>query len=387
VRPTPAPRQRAEALEDSMVSMRRELHRCPEVGLDLPVTSELVRNALEDLGLEVEGDAASSGLTAMMPGTSGETIILRADMDALPIDERTDLGFRSQHPGAMHACGHDMHTAMLVSAARALAEVEKRHEVVFAFQAGEEFDRGAVPLLTHRHLRVVEQAKTFALHIHAQQSAGTFLGRPGPFMAFGDWFELRVTGKSGHASAPHLARSPIGAAAHLAAQIDALTDLSEQPWPTRVATVTQVAAGNSVNVIPDTALVRGTLRGRDETVIEDLRQRLSAFAVQARETFPVEVDLEITVGYPSVVNDPAMADYAERVARQILVAPTEHMAQPSMVIEDYSYFLQKWPGAMTYLGAKVDGHTAFNHSAEVVFDESAMVDGCAFLIALATDGA
>lgn len=154
-----------------------------------------------------------------------------------------------------------------------------------------------------------------------------------------------------------------------------------------MATVTQVTAGNSVNIIPDAALLRGTLRGRDVETIEGLRESLSIFAVKAQEKFPVDVELEITVGYPSVVNDPDMADYAEYVARQLLLAPAERMSQPSMVIEDYSYFLQKWPGAMTYLGAKVEGGTSFNHSADVVFDESAMVDGCAFLIALGTDGA
>lgn len=377
----------AEAHQDRMIAWRRQLHEFPEVGLHLPVTAALVRRELEGLGLDVESDRASSGLTAVMPGDSGKTVILRADMDALPIDERTDLTFRSRTPHAMHACGHDLHTSMLLGAAHALAAVPDRHTVILAFQAGEEFDRGALPLLEHEHLRAVTDARTFALHMHAQQPAGTFVGRRGAFMAFGDWFEITVTGASGHASSPHLARSPIPAAAWLARQVDGLTDLNVQPWPTRVATVTQVTSGNSVNVIPDQATLRGTLRGHDEATIVGLRQAVEALGREAQKAHAVEVDIAITHGYPAVINDDAMAEYAAHLARDLALSETSVMPQPSMVIEDYAYFLQRWPGAMTYLGAKVAGFDAFNHSAEVMFDESAMVQGCAFHIAAATDRA
>jgi amidohydrolase len=377
----------ARAVHARMVAWRRQLHEQPEIGLHLPATADLVRGELEGLGLDVETDAASSGLTAVLPGTSGQTVILRADMDALPIEERTDVEFRSRTADAMHACGHDLHTAMLLGAARALADQPQRHTIVLAFQSGEEFDRGALPLLEHKHLRSVQDARTFALHLHAQQPAGTFVGRAGAFMAYGDWFEITVTGASGHASSPHLARSPIPAASFLARQIDSLTDLHQTPWPTRVATVTQLTSGNSVNVIPDQATLRGTLRGHDEATIVGLRDTLDALGHEVRQVYGVEVSVDITQGYPAVINDASMADYAAHLARDAALAETSVMPQPSMVIEDYAYFLQRWPGAMTYLGAKVPGFDAFNHSAEVMFDEAVMVQGCAFHIAVATDGA
>lgn len=374
----------AREMQDYMVRIRRQLHESPEVGLDLPATGDLVRHELEALGLEVETDSASSGLTAVLPGTTGQTVILRADMDALPLEERTDEEFRSRNPGAMHACGHDMHTAMLLGAARVLANQPERHEVVLAFQAGEEFDRGAIPLLQHRDLAERDSARAFALHMHAQRPTGAFLSRAGSFMGFGDWFEITITGASGHASSPQLARSPIPAAAFLARAIDDMTDLSEEPWPTRVATVTQVTSGNSVNVIPDAALLRGTIRGRDEATIVGLRAGLAESVQEAEARYHVQVSLSLREGYPAVINDAPMADFALLLAQSQAGGHTLPMPVPSMVIEDFSYFLQRWPGAMAYLGAAVPGHSAFNHSAEVVFDEAAMTAGCAFHIAAAT---
>jgi amidohydrolase len=374
----------AQNQSEWMREVRRQLHAFPEVGLNLPATAEVVSGVLQDLGLEVETDSASSGISAVMPGTSGHTVVLRADMDALPLQEKTDLEFRSQTDGSMHACGHDFHTAMLLGAARALSHIPERHTVVFAFQAGEEFDRGAVPLLEHAHLQNTGPARTFALHMHAQQPTGTFFWRPGPFMGFGDWFRIEITGRSGHASAPHLAQSPIPALAHLSHAIDGLTAFDEQPWPTTVATVTEVLSGNSVNVIPQTATLRGTLRGRDESVIARIRNDLQNLVDQAQDRFGVDVRLDLQIGYPAVVNDPDATAYGVALASALDGAKHQQMPQTSMVIEDYSYFLQRWPGAMMYLGAAVPGHTSFNHADDVVFDEEALTVGCAFHVGVAT---
>ncbi len=376
--------------QEWMRDTRRHLHAHPEVGLQLPATADVVREVLTGLGLDIETDAVSSGISARMTGTTGQTVVLRADMDALPLAEHTDLEFASVNPGSMHACGHDMHTTMLLATARALATMPERHDVVFAFQAGEEFDRGALPLLDHRNLREVGQARTFALHMHAQRPVSTFHWRRGSFMGFGDWFRITITGSSGHASSPQLARSPIPALAFLAERIDAITDLTEQPWPTSVATVTETRAGNSVNVIPDSATLRGTLRGRDEATIITVREQLADLCATARRQFGIEVDLDLQIGYPAVINDAGVTDegigFVERLASVPGMSGIGAVAMPeaSMVIEDYSYFLQRWPGTMMYLGAQVDGCTSFNHSADVLFDESAMTVGCAYLLTAAT---
>ena len=390
---TPEPGDIASAVDaqaEWMRDTRRHLHTHPEVGLHLPATADVVREVLTGLGLDIETDAASSGISTRMPGTTGHTVVLRADMDALPLTEHTDLDFASLNPGSMHACGHDMHTTMLLAAARALAAMPERHDVVFAFQAGEEFDRGALPLLEHRTLREVGQARTFALHMHAQRPVGTFHWRRGSFMGFGDWFRITITGASGHASSPQLARSPIPAQAFLAERIDAITDLDAQPWPTSVATVTETRAGNSVNVIPDIATLRGTLRGRDEATIIAVREQLATLCEEAEQRFAVTVELDLQIGYPAVINDAGVTDegigFVERLAASNRMPSVAAVAMPeaSMVIEDYSYFLQRWPGTMMYLGAQVDGCTSFNHSADVLFDEQAMTAGCAYLLEAAT---
>lgn len=365
-----------------MTALRRQLHETPEVGLHLPATQAIVRAELEALGLEVESDDASSGLSAVIPGSGPSTVVLRADMDALPIQEPATFDFRSRNAGAMHACGHDLHTSMLVAAAREMVERQPTQTVVLAFQAGEEFDRGALPLLEHRNLASVGSARTFAVHVHAMLPTSTLHSRAGAFMGFGDWFTVTVQGAGGHASAPHLARSPIGPAAWIARRIDELTGLRKKPWPVRVATVTMLDAGSSVNVIPDTALVRGTLRAGRERDIEALRETLATIAREADRKFGTMTRAEVEIGYPAVVNDAAaLEDALERATA--LGIPTFPMQAPSMVIEDFSYFTARWPGAMLYLGAAVDGATAFNHSADVAFDEQAMVAGCAFHLAAA----
>lgn len=209
-------------------------------------------------------------------------------------------------------------------------------------------------------------------------------------MGFGDWFTITITGAGGHASSPQLARSPIPAQAFIAERIDAITDLSAQPWPTSVATVTETRAGNSVNVIPDIATLRGTLRGRDEETIIRVRERLDEICAEAQKRFGVAVAGDLQIGYPAVINDVGVTDegigIVERLAESdgmpgIAAVP---MPEASMVIEDYSYFLQRWPGTMMYLGANVDGCTSFNHSSDVLFDEEALQAGCAYLIAAAT---
>lgn len=369
---------------DYMVDLRRALHEIPEVGLHLPHTQALVRKQLEGLGLRVESDDASSGLSAIIPGRSADTLVLRADMDALPVDEPVGLEFRSKNVGAMHACGHDLHTAMLLGAARDLVEHQPEHTIVLAFQAGEEFDRGAVPLLAHRNLSSTRSARTFALHTHAVLPSGTLNWRVGPFMGYGDWFAVEIEGRGGHGSNPQRARTPITPAAELAIAINAITDLTAQPWPTLVATVTELLAGNSVNVIPARARLRGTLRATEESAIVELRDRVEELARAVARASQTHVTFALTEGYPAVLNDSEATAHAIAVAVELIGEErVTQMPGTSMVIEDYAYFTRRWPGSMLYLGAQVPEHDAFNHSPDVMFDEDAMVTGCAFFLGLA----
>ena len=337
-------------------SLRRALHEIPEVGLFLPKTQDFVCAELEKFGYAVERNDESSGLSLVINPKGEETLVFRCDMDALPVFEPEGLSFRSKHEGSMHACGHDLHTAIMITVAKILSENKPNKKIVLAFQSGEEFDRGAIPLLKHKNLVEVEVARSFALHTHANLPSGTLNWKNDSFMGFGDWFEIQVTGLGGHGASPHKANTPITPAANIALAINSITDLLAKPWPTQVATVTEILSGNSVNVIPPDARLRGTIRGKNFESISYVRQKLEEIVKNTQAQFGVKVDLNIKEGYPAVINSVESNEFAKTCLAKLPEIPTvNELPETSMVIEDYSYFLQKWPGAMFYLGCQVEG--------------------------------
>lgn len=365
-------------------SLRRALHEIPEVGLFLPKTQDFVCAELEKFGYAVERNDESSGLSLVINPKGEETLVFRCDMDALPVFEPEGLSFRSKHEGSMHACGHDLHTAIMITVAKILSENKPNKKIVLAFQSGEEFDRGAIPLLKHKNLVEVEVARSFALHTHANLPSGTLNWKNDSFMGFGDWFEIQVTGLGGHGASPHKANTPITPAANIALAINSITDLLAKPWPTQVATVTEILSGNSVNVIPPDARLRGTIRGKNFESISYVRQKLEEIVKNTQAQFGVKVDLNIKEGYPAVINSVESNEFAKTCLAKLPEIPTvNELPETSMVIEDYSYFLQKWPGAMFYLGCQVEGSEFFNHSEKVQFNEDAMKSGVEFFLALA----
>jgi amidohydrolase len=369
---------RAATYLSSMVKHRRHLHAHPEVGLELLATHDYIARSLRSLGLTPEV-RPSCGVTVRISGrgTGGQVRVLRADMDALPLVENTGLPYSSRRRGAMHACGHDLHMAMLLGAAEQFVSRPPAHDVVLAFQPGEESDRGALALLEHENLRLPSDTETFAIHVNAIVPSGTVTSRAGTFMAYGDWFRVSFAGSGGHASAPHLASNPIdGMSAWVLRLHELVAELGLREK--LVATVTESTSGNTVNVIPTSGSMRGTLRTLSEGHRAELHARLEKTTVEIADRFGLKSGLEITAGYPAVINDPAFLDAvlaqldAERPA-----AHSEIMASPSMVIEDFAYFLQRWRGAMVYLGAQVGSRKSFNHSDDVMFDEAAMSVGLA----------
>lgn len=370
--------ERATTFLPSMVAHRRHLHAHPEVGLELPETHAYIAEHLRALGLDPEV-RPGAGVTVRVRGRDkGAPVrVLRADMDALPLTEKTGLPYASSNPGAMHACGHDLHMAMLLGAAELFVTEPPAGDVVLAFQPGEEADRGAVRLLSHDNLHLESNAVAFAIHVNAVMPSGTVASRPGTFMAYGDWFRVAFFGSGGHASAPHLTSNPIDAMALWVERLHQLvTEL--QTSEALVATVTEALCGNTVNVIPASGSMRGTLRTLSERQRSLLHTRLAEMTSEVAGSVGLREALEITAGYPAVVNNDRFlgvfkaAHDAERPDHPALVMP-----EPSMVIEDFAYFLHRWPGSMVYLGAQVSDRRSFNHSDDVVFDEAAMTVGLA----------
>jgi amidohydrolase len=376
----------ARALQAEMVEHRRHLHAEPEVGLELPDTGDYVERVLRDCGLRPERHPGA-GVSARIQGCdgSGPVTVLRADMDALPVEEATGLPFSSVRRGAMHACGHDLHMAMLLGAAKCFVAEPPRGDVVMVFQPGEETDRGAVPTLAgHRNLDLAE-ARAFAIHVHATWPAHTVNYATGTFMASGDWFSVDFSGPGGHASQPHLAGNPVEAGARF---VLAARELVESLSATEhlVATVTESAMGNTVNVIPTDGRLRGTIRTLSTTHRDALVSGLRRLADEAATSTGTRSAFRLIEGYPAVVNDAAYVDQlVAAVGRTSLAVGLAEMPSPSMVIEDFAYFLQRWPGAMVYLGAQVEGSSAFNHAPNAVFDESVLATGAALHL-MAGDG-
>lgn len=378
--------EQARGLQDWMATHRRRLHQDPEVGLDLPHTHAYIADALRDLGHTVEV-RPSAGVTTRIAGAEpdGTTVVLRTDMDALPVHERTSLRFRSVNDGAMHACGHDLHMAMLLGVAKALTNAPPRRDTVLVFQPGEESDHGALAVLQHDNLQLEGDAVAFAIHVHAVADPGAIWCRPGVFMSYGDWFTITLLGPGGHASQPHLVGNPVEAGAEITTRLRGLAT-QVGAYEHVVATPTESLIGNTVNVIPASGRIRGTIRtlsaDRRHELIDGMRNLVAEVAAAHRLTG----ELTIHEGYPAVVNDAGFMTRFERaVGATPLAEYLTHMPEPSMVIEDFAYFLQKWPGAMVYLGARGEGNTSFNHGDDVIYDENALAVGTALHL-LVADG-
>jgi amidohydrolase len=384
----------AETLLPETLDVRRRLHRRPEIGLDLPATQAVVVAELERMGLAPRVGRTVSSVTSVIEGARpGPTLVLRGDMDGLPLQEETGLEFSSEVPGAMHACGHDTHVAMLLGAARLL--VARREQlagrVLLMFQPGEEGFGGARFMLEEGLLDLpAGQAANaaFALHISTSYPTGTLNLRPGPEMAAADFIRLTVRGRGGHASAPHTALDPIPVAAEIVLALQAMVTRRIDVFDPAVVTIAQIRGGTTNNITPETVFLEGTIR----TVSEGTREAVHANVRRVVEgicaAHGAVGELEITSGYPVTVNDTAFTAFAVSVGAELVgteaVIP---MPAPIMGAEDFSYVLQRVPGALVFLGARPPGEDPAtapgNHSNKVIFHEPALAVGTAMYAAVA----
>ena len=373
------------------VSVRRKIHAEPELGLDLPKTQAAVLDALDDLDLVVKtGDTVSSVVATMAGDADGPTLLLRADMDALPMPEDTGLDFASTTAGVMHACGHDAHVAMLVGAAKILHNRRRdlKGTVKLLFQPGEEGYHGARVCMEEGLLSDPDVDGAFAIHITPNLASGRLATRPGPFMASADTVHVRIDGKGGHASSPHLATDPVPVAAELVLALQSMIGRTVDAFDPAVLTIARIAAGTTSNVIPETAEVEGTLRTVSEKTRERVHGGIHRVAHHVAAAHDCDAEVELTKGYPVTVNDNGFVGFARDVFHD-LVGPANvtDMKSPVMGAEDWSYVLQKVPGCMAFLGVcppdTKPATAAACHSNRMRLDEDAMAVGIAAHVAVA----
>lgn len=374
----------AKQLEPYIVERRRDFHMHPEVRFEEVRTSQIVEEELKKLGYEVIR-TAGTGVIGILRGGSkeGKTVALRADMDALPIQEENDVPYKSKVPGKMHACGHDAHTAMLLGAARILAEIKDHLEgtVKLIFQPGEEGGAGAKNIVEEGHLDDVDAI--FGIHVWAQLPSGVIATRKGPIMASSDGYIIRIKGKGGHAASPHLANDPTNPAADIYNALQKIVSRSVNPFSPVVITTPVIEASHGYNVIPDVVEIKGTLRTFDIELRNKVMARIEKIVEFYSKAWDCEGTIELfRIPYPPTVNDPKLAEFVMGIAKK-LGSVVE--AEPTMGAEDFAFYLQKAPGVFIFLGIRNEekGIVYPHHHPKFDVDESVLWKGAAIYSLLA----
>ncbi|GIF74646.1 M20 metallopeptidase family protein [Asanoa siamensis] len=383
----------AAALQDDLVRLRRDLHRHPEIGLELPRTQRAVLDALDGLRLEITRGTGLSSVTAVLRGgRPGPAVLLRADLDALPIHEATGLDYASVVDGAMHACGHDLHTAILVGAARLLAG--RRHElpgdVVFMFQPGEEGWDGAGRMIAEGVLDAAGRrvSAAYALHVRSYGTPrGQFTSRPGTVMAAFDELRVTIHGRGGHGSLPHRGRDPVSVAAEVVTALQTLVTRRFDVFDPVVVTVGTFHAGTSPSTIPDTASFGATVRTFSAASRTAIRTESRRLCERIAEAHGLTAEVEYAQRYPLTVNDDDRYAFARGVVADVFGPERfQPMPHPVASAEDFSRVLDEVPGCYLILGASAADdpeHAPVNHSPRAVFDDAILADGAVLLAELA----
>jgi amidohydrolase len=338
---------------DSLVALRRDFHRHPELSFQEKRTSEIVAERLKKAGLEVKSGIAKTGVVGVLRGDKpGKTIAWRADIDALPLTEILQAPFASSTPGVMHACGHDGHTAIAITVAEIFAarRAEMPGTVVFIFQPAEELLSGAKPMIEAGVLDNPRVDEIYGLHLTTQDPAGKVNVRRGPTMASGDGFAIEVTGRGGHGAYPHLSADPMTAAAHILIGMQSLVTKEVAAKETVVLSIGQILAGTKNNIIPDRATMSGTLRTFDMDVREQMLGRLQAFTADMARAYRTEARIDMTMGCPPVINPDRETELVHRCAADELGEDAVFSGSPVMASDDMSLFLRERPGCYFRVG-------------------------------------
>lgn len=374
---------RIAGLSEDMTEWRRYLHQNPELGLECHKTAAFVEERLRSFGVtEIHTGIATSGLVAIIEGRGpGRTIGLRADMDALPMDEISGKEWASQVTGAMHACGHDGHTTMLLGAAQYLAETRNfTGRVALIFQPAEENDGGGRIMVEEGVMERFDIEEVYGIHNVPGIELGHFYTKPGPLMAGADQFHVDVKGQGGHAAYPHETRDPLAAAVAIVQAFQTIVSRNHRPLDDLVVSVTQFHSGSADNVIPDTAYLNGTVRIFEKSVQDMVIERMQAIVDGTAQAFGVSAELRYEKGYPPTINHEAQTSFAANVARDVVgTNKVDDNTGQEMGAEDFSYMLEERPGSYLFLGI---GDGAGLHNPRYDFNDEAAPIGASFFARL-----
>lgn len=372
---------------NEMTAWRRDLHEHPETGFEERRTAAVVADKLRAFGVdEVHTDIATTGVVGVLrAGSGGRMIGLRADMDALPIQESTGLPYASKTDGTMHACGHDGHTTMLLGAAKYLAETRNFDGTIcLIFQPAEELLGGGRVMLEEGLLERFPVEQVYGLHNWPRRPLGAFAMRPGPVMAAADRFTMNLRGVGGHAAMPHFCRDPLVAGAQIIIALQSIVARNLDPIEQAVISATQMHAGDAYNVIPRDAMITGTARSFAPAVRDLLERRIGEIAKSVAEALEVEIDVQYERGYPPTVNSSAETELAAVAAAEVGGQERVDRDPPRVMgAEDFSYMLEQRPGCYIFMGNGGDDDAPMLHSPDYDFNDEALPYGASYWARLA----
>lgn len=376
--------QEAQTLFPFTREVRRDLHRHPELGFQEVRTAGVVAETLRDLGLAVTTGVAKTGVVGLLEGARpGPTVLMRVDMDALPVQEETGAEYASQVPGVMHACGHDGHVAMGLTVARLLAgrRAALAGRVKFVFQPAEEGLGGAEGMVAEGVLEDPRPDVVLGMHLWNERPLGWFGVTDGPAMAAADRLLITVQGKGGHGAAPHLTIDPVVTAAHIVTALQTVASRNIDPLETAVVSVTRIRAGEAFNVIPPQAELEGTIRTFEPAVRETVLKRVREIAQGVAQAFGAQAGVEVQRLTPPVLNDAGVAEQVRAVARRLFPEAEISATERTMGSEDFAFFMEDIPGCYFFIGSanEAKGLTYGHHHPRFDFDEEALWRGAALM--------
>lgn len=376
-------KQEATDLFDEMVQVRRDFHRYPEIGFEEIRTSNIIAEKLTELGFEVQRGIGQTGVVGLLDGpTDGPVVMVRFDMDALPIQEEAAVPYASKNAGAMHACGHDGHMSMGLALAKIMAKHREKIKgtLKFVFQPAEEGLGGAFAMISDGVLESPRPDVAFAMHLWTPEPYGNVRIVEGPTMSSSSVFTLTVQGVGGHGAAPHLATDPVLAAAHIVSALQSITSRNIDPQESVVLSIGQFSAGTTFNVIPDKAMLKGTVRSYNNELHRQVYRRILEMSTHLATAFNCKATMETIAIVQAVVNSPEPTAVVQKAATRLLGAEKINPRR-TMASEDMGFFLDEIPGCYFFIGARNEerGFTYPHHHPKFDFEEKAMINGVSLM--------